>query len=368
MIGSLDVGGTETQVCRLAVELSTLGHEVLVFVLTDGGPLKEILDSHGVPWKALGYGGIRFRNADRKLRPWVVLGELAKIRDLYVAFRGFRPDVCHAFLYWAYVIALPIAAAARVPVRVSGRRGLTRPRGGSRLYRSMESFSNRFAHAITANADAVTEDVIEHEGVARSRIRVIRNGVDIPEHAAPVDEEPAVGLIVANLIAYKGHGDLISAMSMMTNPPKIRVIGQGLQREFLESEIERAGLTGTLILEGHRQNASSEWTKVQFGVLASHEEGFPNALLEGMAAGVPMVATRVGGVPELLEDGVTGIIVPAQDPREMASAISRLVEDKDLRLKLGTAARASAMRYSWEMCVDEHVSLYKEIASGLQRN
>lgn len=363
VLGSLDVGGTETQVCRLAIELRRAGHDARVLVLTEGGPLSSVLSEANVPYETFGYGGIRFRNAERKLRPWVVLGELGKIIGMYRSIRRFGPDVIHAFLYWAYVIALPIAAAARVPVRLSGRRGLTRPRGDSAIYRSLEQFSNKFAHAITANADAVVEDVIVHEGVEGQRLHVIRNGVDVPETSADVRKEPPVGMIIANLIDYKGHLDLVDALALLADPPRIRAVGAGAQRTAIERRLKEKGLEDRLILEGRKPKASALWLEAQFGVLASHEEGFPNAVLEAMAAGVPMVATAVGGVPELLEDGITGFIVPAREPKAMADAILQLMTDAELRSEVGAAARRQAERYSWPECVKHHIALYENLGA-----
>lgn len=363
VLGSLDVGGTETQVCRLAAELRTAGHEVIVLVLTTDGPLAAVLEEAGVARRAFGYSGLRFRDSRRRLRPWVVLVELSKLRHLYRALRAFRPEVCHAFLYWSYVIALPLAWLARVPVRVSGRRGLTSPRSYNLFYRTIGRASNRFAHTITANANAIADDVVLHERVASNRIRVIRNGVDIPADVSPVGRQPAEGLIVANFIPYKGYADLVRALHLLDRPPVVRAVGEGPQRASLEVAVRAAGLGAVLHFEGHVPDARRLWGTVQFGILASHEEGLPNAVLEAMAAGVPMVATVVGGVPELLEDGVTGLLVPPGDPDQLAAAIERIAGDPELRKRMGGAARARAAAYSWERCVGEYMALYRELSA-----
>lgn len=367
VIGSLEVGGTETQVCRLAAELQRRGHQVMVLVLTGTGPLASQLESEGVEWKPVGYEGLRFRNEEGKFRPWVVISELAKFRHLINAFRDLRPDVCHAFLYWAYVIALPLAWVTRVPVRLSGRRGLTRPRGHNIFYRSLEGISNLFAHRITANAEAVAADVVLNESVKRSKIVVIPNGVDIPPLASDAGLDPPVGLMVANLIGYKGHLDLVNALSLLDRPPVIRLIGEGPERNSIQSQIEAKGLAHVLILEGHAPNAARLWTTVQFGVLTSHEEGLPNAVLEAMAAGVPMVATRVGGVPDLLENGTNGFLVSPGNAAELSDAISKIATDSELRTKLGEAAREKALKYSWSACTDRHLDLYEQILKEINR-
>lgn len=372
VIGTLDIGGTETQMCRLARELTAEGHEVEVLVLAGRGPLAEVLEAAGIAWRGFGYLGLRFRDDLGRFRPWVVLSEFRKFFEefrkffeMWREFRRFKPDVCHAFLFAAYVIALPCAALARVPVRVGGRRGVSRPYAGSLILRALERLSDRCAHAIAANSRAVAQDVIVHEGVAPAKICVIHNGVDVPPATVPVEHQPATGLIVANLIYYKGHADLVSALALLEDPPTIRAVGEGPERPALEAKIAECGLDGVLRLEGTVPDASRLYLEVQFGLLASHEEGFPNAILEAMAAGVPVVATAVGGVPEMVEHEVTGLLVPPRRPAALAEAIARIASDPRLRVRLGREARERARRdFSWERCRESHLALYRELLGG----
>jgi glycosyltransferase involved in cell wall biosynthesis len=190
---------------------------------------------------------------------------------------------------------------------------------------------------------------------------VIPNGVDIPETATDVRGADPVGVMIANFQPAKGHLNLVEALRIVDRPPLIRLLGDGVERPRIEAAIAAAGLGGTLRLEGRLPDAAAQLAHVQFCVQPSNDEGLPNAILEAMAAGVPVVATRVGGIPELIHDGVDGLLVPPGDPAALAAAIARLASDEALRVRLGAAARERARAFSWEACTDQHVRLYEEL-------
>lgn len=366
VLGTLELGGTESQACRLAVEFLNRDHSVKVFVLGGRGPLADYLESNSVPWESFGYAGFSFRDESRHLRPWKALPPLRKIITFWRSLRNFRPHVCHAYLLSAFIFGMVGAFLTRVPVRVSARRGLSSTPLNRKWYGLARSLSNRFASVIVANSECLADDVSAAEGVERSRIRVIPNGVDLAHAAAHVASTPSVGLVVANLLPYKGHQDILSALSMMLRPPQLRFIGDGRERERIERRVSALGLSDQVIVEGSRIEARALYQEVQFGVLASHEEGLPNALLEAMAAGIPVVATSVGGIPELVEDNVNGLLVPPQDPRRLAHAIDKVASDPALRLRLGKAARETAAQYTWHRCTDAHEALYRSLLGSPQ--
>jgi glycosyltransferase involved in cell wall biosynthesis len=223
--------------------------------------------------------------------------------------------------------------------------------------------SNRFAHVVVANSSEGAREAIRDESLKPEKVRVIHNGVDIPRVAGNPETKPPVGLMIANFIPYKGHRDLIQALSQLSDVPMIRLVGDGFERSVIEEEVMRAGLGGFVRFEGRVMEAKTLYVEAQFGLLVSHQEGMPNAVIEGMAAGIPMIATAVGGIPEILEDDVTGLLVPPQNPPALATAISRLVQDPQLRARLGTAAREKAKEWSWDHCTDRHLALYREFGA-----
>jgi glycosyltransferase involved in cell wall biosynthesis len=141
--------------------------------------------------------------------------------------------------------------------------------------------------------------------------------------------------------------------------PVIRLLGDGVERGPVEAAIAEAGLDPWLPREGQVPDAARWLRHARFCVLPSNDEGLPNAVLESMAAGVPVVATRVGGIPELIDDGVDGLLVEPGDAAGLAEAMTRLATDEALRVRLGAAARKRARSFSWEACTDRHVELYE---------
>lgn len=359
-IGSLDVGGTETQVVRLAAELTARGHEVTVLVITRGdGPLAAPLREAGVEIWDLGFEGLLARTPSGRIRVWATLRLWLTWFRLVVGLRSRRPDTVHAFLFWSYVLVLPAAWIARVPVRVSGRRNLGTEKLARPLYPWLERIADRCATHVVANSQAVA-DVVAAGTAPAGKLSVIRNGVDLREPAAHVDAQPPLGVIIANLIAYKGHLDLVDAVATLADPLRIDCYGDGPERPRIEARIRERGLEDVVRLCGRRPGAADAYRQAQFAVLASHEEGFPNAVLEAMASGLPVVATTVGGVPELVDHGETGLLVPPHDPEALGAAIGRLAGDPSLRVRLGRAARERADELSWPRSVDAHERLYGE--------
>lgn len=365
-IGTLGLGGAETQLVGVARELVAAGHDVDVVLLSEAGPLAHLLEEAGVPVLELGFQGIQFRDEARRLRPWRPAVDLLRLLTLLPHLRRRQPDVFHAFLFWTYALLLPIAWLARVPVRLAARRGLHTSISPHVLVRPLTRLSTALATAVVANADAVAEDAHRHEGVPRSKLRVIPNAVDLPTRLADPSVQPPVGLIIANLIHYKGHLDLVAALSRLAEPPLIRCVGDGPMRPQVERAVEEAGLVGRVVLEGRRLRGRDLYAEAQFALLVSHEEGMPNAILEAMAAGLPVVATDVGGARELVEDGVTGLLVPPRDPARLAAALQRIATDAAFRAAAGRAGHERAKTYTWQTCSRRHEELYAALLDDVR--
>jgi glycosyltransferase involved in cell wall biosynthesis len=365
-IGTLNRGGAETQLVGLARELHVMGHHVEVLLLNGRGPLQDGLDELGIPTWCAGIRGFRSIATGGGLRGYVrpAIGVVCRLLALYRHVWRGHYDILHAYLFFAYALLIPWAWLVRVPVRIAARRGLQVSLEENALLRPLTRLSTVTATAVLANANAVADDAHLHEAVPRSKLYVIRNAVALPPVHAQCAVEPPTGLLVANLIRYKGHLDLVAAVQLM-NPSirekvRVRCIGEGPMRAEITAARDHAGLRHRLILEGTRA-AVPLYLDAQYALLVSHEEGLPNAVMEAMAAGLPVVATDVGGSRELVQHGVTGLLVPPRDPEALAGALTRVIQDGDFRVEAGRRGRERAAELDWTNNARTHVELYRSL-------
>jgi glycosyltransferase involved in cell wall biosynthesis len=210
------------------------------------------------------------------------------------------------------------------------------------------------------------------EGVPEAKLRLIYNGIGITpgmdrsaaRRALGLNDDALVGVMVANLIPYKGHQDLIEALALVAKqlPAGWRVLlagrDEGLRPE-LEALAAERGIADNLVFLGERSDVPRLLAAADFGLLTSHEEGFSNVVLEGMAAALPMIVTDVGGNAEAVLDGETGFVVPPSTPKAIGEAILRLARDRNLRTSLGEAGRKRVAKHvSMQACLNAHLELY----------
>lgn len=359
VVGSLQIGGSERQAVLLARELYARGHTVSVLSVIDGGPLEAVLEGAGIPYRIMGLQSLvgRDEHGNRTVRGTVA--NLRRVAALRGEFRRRRVDAVHAFLLWPSVLSLLPAWAARVPVRISARRNLGTDVAGKR-FPVLERILGWISTTVTANSGAVA-DAIVAQGTPADRVEVIYNGIDPFDQAGAVEDQPPKAVVVANLIHYKGHRDLIEALASMDRRPiEVDLLGDGPERPALEAQVAEAGLTDVVRFQGQVADVAGWLREAQLAIHPAHEEGFPNAVLEAMASGLPVIATAVGGTVEIVHDGETGLLVPPSDPPALAAAIDRLAADPELRSRLGRAARQEILtRFSWERCVEAHEALYR---------
>jgi glycosyltransferase involved in cell wall biosynthesis len=360
-VGSLQVGGTESQLVKLAARLTARGHEVHVLAVCRGGPYEQTLRALGVPTRIFGYGGLRLRDGTGRRSPRTLLAETRKLVAMWRHLRALRPDVCHGFLFTCYTHVLPLAWAAGVPVRVNGRRGAAPPQPTGLLRAVLDLAGRHSSNLYVTNSRALAAGLVREENVPPHRVEVIANGVELPAETAEPGRRPARGVVVANLIDYKGHADLVDALALLDAPPSICLVGEGPERERLTRRIAACGLGHVVHLAGAVPDARALLADYQFAILPSHMEGLPNAVLEAMAAGLPVIATAVGGVPELVADRVTGILVPPRAPAALAVAIRELAGDPALRRRMGAAARRAAERSGVDVCAARHETVYRTL-------
>jgi glycosyltransferase involved in cell wall biosynthesis len=260
--------------------------------------------------------------------------------------RAWRPDVVHSFLFLSNAVTAPVARLAGVPALILSQRcsyEATAPPHWRRLAR----WSHRLADRVVVNSRAALEEE-RRAGAPADTTTYIPNGVDVAEEGPPA--RAALGLpegflvvAVGQLSEIKGHRYLIEAWPEVVRAhpaARLVLVGDGPRGPALQEQARRLGVDGSVFFLGFRPDGRRYAAAADVFVQPSLTEGMPNAVLEAMAAGRPVIATRVGGVPELITDGETGRLVPPADPAALAAAIASLLADEAERLRLGGAARA----------------------------
>lgn len=274
--------------------------------------------------------------------------------------RTHRIAVVQTCDFYANAFALPAAALAGVPARIASRRELAPDKGPAQLALQRQAY--RCAHAVVANSGAAA-DRLRREGIAPSRIHVIPNGISLDRFASAREPRPIRTLLtVANLRKEKAHEVLFAALARIAprHPSlRLRVAGDGPRAQELRALAASLGVADRIAFLGHREDVAALLAEADLFVLSSRSEAFPNSVVEAMAAGLPVVAAGVGGLVELVEPGRTGVLVPADDPASLASALDSLIASPERARQLGEAARAEiARRYSFDRMVRSFEELY----------
>lgn len=366
VIGNLELGGAETQLVRLANGLDRRRFNPFVVILESGGELEAAL-APDVPVFKLHLKRVTGRVArGRILRGMRVLGALARL------LREQKPDLVHGYLPAAYVLGAVASRMAGVKVMVAGRRGLT-AFSGAQL--PIGKVANRLIDLQICNSEAVREYAIAREGVDRARTRVVHNGIEVPpagQRATLPSEWRAGGTaaaMVANLRHYKGHPEVLRAVALVAKAhPEFRLvlIGDGTEADALVARSRELGIERNVVFAGRRPDAAELMSGFDFTLLGSSQEGFPNVVMESLARAVPVVSTAVGGVLELITDGVDGRLVPYGDIEAMARAIVWMIEHPEERRQMGEAGRERmAKEFSSERMIAATEAIYEKLLSPL---
>ena len=362
LVDSFDVGGTETQAVELALRMGAAGYEVTLGSLRERGPLLE-----------------RLRGAPVAVEEFHPRGGIDSVQGIYQILRlswflrRGRFNVVHTHDLWSWL--------AGVPAIVSSRRDLAQfdwYRGNRRVWlRRIQSLSN----VVLANASSVRDSLIAEGGFAPEKLRIIRNGVDIEKFQVPSEREvlfPDVGngkliVLVGNMHSdVKGHPSLIAAApAVLREFPSTRfvLVGDGEERESFVRQVSDLGLSWNFLFLGRRSDMPRILASCDIAVLPSRGEGLPNAVLEYMAAGLPVVVSRVGGSEELVQHGVTGLLVPSEDSAALSAAFLRYLRNPEEAKQMAQSGREFVTRnFSFDRLVREVDELYTALLAKGGRN
>ena len=363
LVDSFDVGGTETQAVELALRIGAAGYEVTLGSLRAEGPLLQRLQGTPVAVKEFHpTGGIDSPRG------------LYQILRLSWFLRRGKFDVVHTHDLWSNLMGVPAARLAGIPAIVSSRRDLAHLDWYQGKRRAWLRRIQGLSHAIVANATPVRDDLIAQDRFAPEFLHVIRNGVDVGKFHGPSEREelfPNAGtgklmVLVGNMHTdVKGHPWLIeSASAVVREFPSTRfvLVGDGEARETFADQVRKLNLEENFLFLGRRGDVPRILASCDIAVLPSRAEGLPNAVLEYMAAGLPTVVSRVGGNEDLVQDGVTGLLVPAEDSAALSAALLRYLRNPEEARAIAQSGREFVIRnFSFERLVREVDELYSVV-------
>ena len=371
MIGSLDVGGTEQHLCQILPMLQDTRIKITVATINHRGDLAPELERLGVPVLDPGLPGWIKRNRALKIP--------ATLLWLVTLIAKQRPDIVHTFLPAAYILGGLCSTFLRVPGRIMSRRSLNHYQQQHPILTYVEYWLHGKMGLLIGNSAAILNELKEEIGAKTVPVRLILNGIAADNFVDPkpratlraeikVPEDAFLIVIVANLIPYKGHADLLNALhsvaDQLPSPWRLLCVGRDDgPLESLKTQAKNLNIAGHIIWLGRRTDIADILCASDIGVLPSHEEGLSNAVLEGMAAGLPMVVTDVGGSAELVVNGETGLVVPAHMPSQLGDAIATLAVDALRRHTMGAVAHERVIRkFSITDCVQNYQQAYMSLS------
>ena len=374
VIGNLDTGGAENHICQLLPLLKEKGIIPAVYTLTHKGRQSDQLESKEIP--------VYEPPHIKRLRkyPFFIKKPLITVVTFLTLWRLIiktHPDIIHFFLPTAYILGGLCSLLTPVPKRIMSRRSLRVYSNNRPHVRLVERLLHRRMDLLLGNSRAVVKQ-LEEECTNHKKIRLIYNGVKLDmfkingtqktiREEQGISDDCIVVTMVANILHYKGHEDLINAIS---------IIDRDAISEFIILCVGRDDGTGTELKElarklnvadkiqwlGERNDVPDILCASDIGLLCSHQEGFSNGILEAMAAGLPMIVTDVGGNKEAVIDGVCGLVVPSHEPAFLSRALIKMMESKEKRERMGNASKKRVEeKFTQEICVKYYLDLYETI-------
>jgi glycosyltransferase involved in cell wall biosynthesis len=362
LMNSLPVGGAEVLVAAVVQGLDGRRFDIQAATIGPAGVIGEELRRRGNLVHALGLS----------LREDPDLKIISRIRQL---LKHLKPDILHTHLYHpSYYGRLAALGLGLKGVVASVHNVYIKTKFHRRLWNFLLSWTT---DRIVAVSPQVRHDVLVYDAVPASRLNLLPNGINLAALDVALSREEAkarlevAGLClgaVGRLEEQKGHAFLLEAfpaIAAAVGEITLLLAGDGSLRPALEQQAGALGIAGRVKFLGTRRDMPLIYRALDILALPSRWEGLPLALLEAMGAGLPVVATQVGGVKDVIEDGINGRLVPAGDPQALAASIVELSRRPDRRAALGGAAKETIRRrFSQEAMLQRLADLYTELAEG----
>jgi glycosyltransferase involved in cell wall biosynthesis len=364
------LGGAEMHLFNLIRSLDRDVFDPLVLTLTKGGRFTNKIRSLGIRLEEVQINRIYTPAA---IRPSIYMASILK---------EAKVKIIQTFHFASDMLGPLLAEIANVPIVVSSRRDM----GFKKKCYHMWAYRliNCFVDKIIVNSRAVRNSVSIQEKITPKKMITIYNGVNLKSFYMSVDKNkklkeqlglpfqcPIVGMI-ANLHPIKGYPDFLRAACIILKKiinTHFLIVGDGEMKTELEKTAVDLGIEGNVHFLGERADIPAILSIIDVSVLSSYSEGFSNTILESMAMGKPVVATRVGGNPEIISHGVNGYLIEPNAPRDLAKAILNLLYDKALARLMGRNGRQTVEKhFNEEKMVEEITRLYRELLFEVNPN
>ncbi|HEX8172612.1 MAG TPA: glycosyltransferase [Thermoanaerobaculia bacterium] len=361
LLDSLNVGGAEALTVSFARNIDRARYELFVCYLKsiEGSPIEEQLRAAGATVVKIGARNLR---------------DLAAFRRLLRFVRDEKIDLIHAHLTYSAIWASLVARLTRVPALATLHVAPPAGRGRHAMRdRILRFVLNRWGTAAVMVSDSLRNDYLAGGGLAARKMRTLHNGIDLGRFARDRDEcrariaaafdiprDAPLVITVSVLRAPKGIDVLLQAARSIPDAWFL-IVGDGEMREAWPRLAQELGVADRVRWAGYRADVDALLAGCDLFVLPTRADAFPTVLMEAMAAGLPVVASDDGGVPEIVERDVTGTLVPVDDSNALASAITTLLGDAALRARMSAAAKQSVQqRFSTEAWIARLGALYDE--------
>ncbi len=361
LIPTLNLGGTEKHILNLAANLRMRGHDARIATVFKEGFLAAQVEKCGVPFVCLTSKGWGWRTFI-KIFNWI---------------RSNRVDILHTYLFGFHFFAALPAKLLKIPFVVSSRRELAHWQKKRHLF--IENMGNLCIDRVVCCSHAAQQWTLAKERIQPNKILTIHNGVDLNRfspgpHRLKIREEfgvPAAAQVlgtVANFSYEKAYPYLLETMNLiLTENPQtwFLLVGSGPLLDKMKCESKKIARSEQIVFTGFREDIPDLMDAMDVFALASLSEGFPNVLLEAMAMAKPVVATDVGGIPELISSGNDGVLVHPKDGKAMAAAILQLLRDPQTASRLGETARNKiASNFTIQKMVDQYENFYLSLSGS----